>query len=241
MGKKTSSTTVSKISSTASPAVSAATTTAQKSSILKSKFSPSALQLHLFASVIQSFESQQLRIHDTNTGRLRCQHAARPGINVTCLEWGYYGASYRESRQDGSRKKRKRDHNQHDNAVVAYGTSNSEICMFSPAEGKIVGKLGGVHDRGIKDFKFFTEDYLEAWSLGGDGNLIQWDLNNDQATRFVQSTIACRNLLTLFPEPFLCQIHQSVCLHPRHIPHPGYSAHQLLHTQSTSLPPMTFG
>jgi len=57
--------------------------------------------------------------------------------------------------------------------------------MYSPAEGKIVGTLKGGHQREIKDFKFVPTDNLEAWSIGGDGKLIQWDLAKDQALRFV--------------------------------------------------------
>jgi len=76
-------------------------------------------------------------------------------------------------------------HDNHEDVVVAYGTSKSEICMFSLAEGKVVGTLRGGHDRDVRDFKFLPADNLEAWSIGGDGKLIQWNLETDQATRFV--------------------------------------------------------
>jgi U3 small nucleolar RNA-associated protein 5 len=57
--------------------------------------------------------------------------------------------------------------------------------MFSPAEGKIIGTLQGVHERGIKDFKFSHPDHTEGWSIGGDGKLVQWDLIEGRAIRFV--------------------------------------------------------
>ena len=69
--------------------------------------------------------------------------------------------------------------------VVAYGTSKAEICMFSPSEGKVVGTLKGGHDRDVRDFKFLPADNLEAWSIGSDRKLVQWNLETDQAIRFV--------------------------------------------------------
>merc|ERR1711939_919152 len=108
---------------------------ASKSSILKSSFAPSTFQLRLFASVIQSFESQQLRVHDTSTGRLRCQHAAKPGQRFTCLDWGH---STSHPNGTPSKKSKKQD-----SVILAYGTSTSEVCLFSPSEGRLVGELAG--------------------------------------------------------------------------------------------------
>src|ERR1700742_694869 len=156
MGRTDAQTAVSKFSSAAPATVGGNT---RKSSLLKSAFAPSQFQLHLFASVIQSFDSHQLRIHDTTTGRLRSQHESKS--KITCLDWGYYGPALRERQQ--SNKKRKRDENNNDGAVVAYGADTSEITMFSPDEGRIVGTLTGGHERGINDFKFSPTDYLQAW------------------------------------------------------------------------------
>lgn len=181
MGKKSSANTASKISALATKS---ASSSSNQSSILKSSFAPSYLQLQLFASVIQSFESQQLRIHDTSTGRLKQQYSTPTGTNITCLDWGYYGAAYRE-RRFSKNKKRKRLDDQQEDVVVAYGTSDSEVAMYSPAQGKVVGLLKGVHQRGIKDFKFDPANNLEAWSIAGDGNLIQWDLRTDQPVKCV--------------------------------------------------------
>ena len=178
MGRKSTGASSTKVSSTAAPAASSTgAASATKSSILKSLFAPSRYQLRLFASVIQSFESQQLRIHDTSNGRLRCQHAIKPSTTVTCLDWGQYNPS----RSHSSSRKRKAGNSQ--DVVVAYGTSDSEICMFSPAEGKLVGQLAGGHERGIRDFKFSNHQRDDAWSLGGDGNLVQWNLKTGEAVR----------------------------------------------------------
>lgn len=89
-----------------------------------------------------------------------------------------------------SKKKRKRNHEVNGEAggdvVVAFGTSDSEIHMFSLAEDKVVGKLHGAHTQGIRDFKFTNgKDAAEGWSLGGDGKLAQWDLRTGTSTRCV--------------------------------------------------------
>lgn len=189
MGKKSSATAASKISTSSALTTSTPSASSSRSSILKSSFAPSYLQLHLFASVIQSFEAQQLRIHDTTNGRLKQQHSLPAGANVTCLDWGCYGQSYRDQRSLNNKKKRKRTLDSPEDVVVAYGTTNSEICMYSPAEGKIVGTLRNGHEREIRDFKFSPTEFLEAWSVGGDGKLVQWDLKNDQVLRFVLALV----------------------------------------------------
>lgn len=189
MGRKDVQSAVSKISSASAPAVTAGVST-RKSSILRSAFAPSQFQLHLFASVIQSFDGHQLRIHDTTSGHLRSSHQTKSGSKITCLDWGYYGAAYQERLQ--TKKKRKRDQNNNDGAVVAYGTNSAEIGIFSPAEGRIVQTLTGGHERGIRDFKFSSGDYLQAWSVGEDAKLVQWDLTSNQPIRSV-TRCGCRH------------------------------------------------
>ncbi|KAJ5369817.1 uncharacterized protein N7496_005909 [Penicillium cataractarum] len=188
MGKKTSRPST-KVGTAASPAGGLAGTSS-KSSILRAAFSPSEYQLALFASVIQGLDAQHLRIHDVNTGRLQCEHALGPKETVTSLDWGYFGGKNR----DQSKKKRKRgsdvngavDGLDQGDVVVAIGTSSSDIRMFSPSEDKIVGTLTGAHDKGIKDFKFTAEKPAqEAWSIGGDNKLVQWDLRTGQSVRTI--------------------------------------------------------
>lgn len=177
MGKKSTGTAprTSTSASTSNPS--------QKSSILKSAFAPSRFQLRLFASVIQSFESQQLRIHDTSTSRLQCQHAAKAGTRINCLAWGRYSHVDSSTQTSSSGKKRKKTSEQQD-VVIAYGTNQSEICMLAPAEGKLVGQISGIHDGGIKSCAF-SEDDKSIWSIGGDNKLIQWNLKSSTVSRSV--------------------------------------------------------
>lgn len=207
MGKKSSRSTAPSKPSAESPAVSGATYTGNKSSILRALFSPLEYQLALFASVIQGLDAQHVRIHDTTTGRLQCEHALGPKEIVTSLDWGYYAG--RQKTADGqSKKKRKRnsgvngagaaDGLDQTDIVVGFGTSASDIRMYSPAEDKIVGTLSGAHENGIKDFKF-TADRLgqEGWSVGGDNRLVQWDLRTGQSVRYIFRTASVEFLESL--------------------------------------------
>ncbi|KAL8902024.1 MAG: hypothetical protein Q9192_000237 [Flavoplaca navasiana] len=202
-GKKSRNPT-SKISAAAAPATSATTQSTGKSSILRSSFAPSSFQLALFASVIQAFDSQQIRFHDTNTGRLRCEHAIAPKATVNCLDWGYYGEDYQERQLKESKRKRKRteqvngttDEVHAEDVVLAFGTSESEIHLFSPTSAKTVGILKDVHSRGIRDFKFVDAGKgLSAWSIGGDGKLVQWDLRKGKSINPSQAFTASKNVV----------------------------------------------
>ncbi|OJJ44052.1 hypothetical protein ASPZODRAFT_135497 [Penicilliopsis zonata CBS 506.65] len=194
MGNKKTSRPASKMSSAASPATSGQTYTGNKASILRAAFSPSEYQLSLFASVIQGLDAQHIRIHDTITGRLQCEHALSPKETVTSLDWGYY-AGRQKDRDQQAKKKRKRNSGVNGAAVegldqadlvVAFGTSTSEIRMYSPAEDKIVATFSGVHEKGIRDFKFTANrGGEEGWSIGGDNKLVQWDLCTGQTIKTI--------------------------------------------------------
>lgn len=182
----------SNISSAANPASSSVTQTTNQSSILQSSFSPSVLQLSLFASVIQGLDSQHLRIHDTTTGRLRCEHAIASRASITCLDWGYYGENNPDRHRQESKKKRKRSelvngdssYSNVKDGVVAFGTTDSEVHIFSLAEAKVLKVLGGAHSRGVRDFRFKKYGLnAEAWSIGGDAKLLQWDLRKGRVVR----------------------------------------------------------
>lgn len=183
MGKKSSRPPASKTASAAQPAASAATVTGKKSSILRAAFSPSEYQLALFASVIQGLDSQHLRIHDIHTGALQCEHAVAPKESITSLDWGYIH-SQREQQSNKKRKRKSDVNGAARDAVVAFGTSSSDVRMYSPAEDKVLYTLAGVHDGGIKDFKFTVgQSTPQGWSIGGDNRLVQWDLLTQQSIR----------------------------------------------------------
>lgn len=177
MGKKKPAVAAKASSTTAT--TSKAIGSSDSSSLLRSAFAPTSFQLHLFASVIQSFESQQLRIHDTTNGRLRQQYAVSAREEITCLTWGRYGGRDAKS---PNKKKRKRAQDSAEDAVVAYGTNYAEICMFSPAQGQVISTLKNGHEGKVLDFQF-DPNLPEAWSLGDDHKLVQWNLKDETIIR----------------------------------------------------------
>ncbi|MCJ1271997.1 Small subunit (SSU) processome component [Lobaria immixta] len=208
VSKKSSRGAASKVSSSAAPASSSATQTASKSSILKSLFLPSRYQLSLFASIIQGLDSQHVRVHDTSTGKLRCEHAIGSKATINCLDWGYYGNTHRDQhvQESGKKRKRRKETNGHDvetnarDIVLAVGTSDSEINLYSVTKAKIVKVLKGPHTQGIKDFKFTVGGRTqEGWSIGGDGKFIHWDLLKGTILRSLQ--VPARNPTVLHPLP----------------------------------------
>lgn len=180
------------ISSAADPSASSATLTTSTSSISKSSFAPSHFQLCLFASVIQGVDSQHLRIHDTTTGRVHCEHVLASRASITCLDWGYWTREGLDRQSVGSNKKRKRKEssdgdNRSENGndiALAFGTSDSEIFLFSTSKAEVLGVLRGGHTQGIRDFKFVEDGSLgRGWSAGGDGTLVQWDVKKGKPLR----------------------------------------------------------
>ena len=119
-----------------------------------------------------------------------CEHALGPKESVTSLDWGYHTAAGNRQKEQQSKKKRKR-HSEINGTgldkgdiVVAFGTSTSDVRMYSPTEDKIVGILSGAHENGITDFKFTAnKPGEEAWSTGGDNKLVQWDLLTRKSIR----------------------------------------------------------
>lgn len=220
--KKAPKAVASKVSSVANPGASSITQTASKSSILRSSFSPSHFQLSLFASVIQGLDAQHLRIHETKSGRIRCEHTINAKASITCLHWGYYGENHRDRHHQESKKKRKRSDlvngdatkDQTRNVVVALGTSDSEVHMFSPAEAKIVGSLREAHTQGIRDFKFADSGVnAEGWSVGGDGSLVQWDLEKNKVLRLESPDSTSKAKLT-DQEKSYCQMDLRILYDP---------------------------
>jgi U3 small nucleolar RNA-associated protein 5 len=160
--------------------------------LLTSAFSPSHLQLGLFASTIVGLDAHRLRIHDITTGRLRCEFTLEKGVAVNSLAWGTVPSV--DDQKDGKKKKkRKRLENGHDTTaaaaqvIVAAATSEGVIRLFSPSEGTLRGMLEGGHIGEVRQFVFSSKEEHEGrgWSVGVDGKLVEWDVRRKIALRYV--------------------------------------------------------
>ncbi|KAI4258976.1 MAG: hypothetical protein LQ352_000972 [Teloschistes flavicans] len=216
-----------KVSATpASVVTSTSTQPASRSAIIRSSFAPSYFQLALFASIIQGFDSQKLRIHDTVTGRLRCEHALAPKATVSSLAWGFYCSRHPKRGPKGLGKKRKRTEeingtpavHQLQDVVLALATSNSEIELYSPCAAKLVGILKGVHTQGIRDFKFADAGRDSVgWSIGGDGKLVRWDLQEAKSTKIISLPDQSARVLCPFGSSVLCSSHKTSIIDPEQV------------------------
>ncbi|KAL9035855.1 MAG: hypothetical protein Q9214_006400, partial [Letrouitia sp. 1 TL-2023] len=169
-----------------------------------------------------SYDSQLLRIHDTLTGHLRCEHRIAPKSTITCLEWGSRRTNRRQHDNQGSQAKRKRSKtngldysgNAKD-VVVAYGTSGSEIQMYSPTDAKLIGVLSNGHTQGVRDFKFkYGVLNPEGWSIGGDGKLVQWDLQKTKSIRTIVIPDPLATVLCPFGHSIICASNKVVLIDP---------------------------
>jgi len=162
------------------------------SALTVSAFSPPALRLSLFASVVHGLDAYHLRIHDTNTGRLRCEHIFEKGVSINSLSWGSLPSKDKKS----AKKKRKRLSNgtaatedETKNAVVAAATNRGTVILFSPSEGAVVGVLEGEHIAAVKYF-IFSEEGGRGWSCGVDAKLVEWDIGRKLSLTYV-ITLSC--------------------------------------------------
>ena len=164
----------------------------QPSTVLLSSFSPSSLGQSLFASTILGLDAQRLRIHDTTTGRLRCEYVFEKGSLCNSLAWGSTPAESDDAAdKKNKKKKRKRLSDSTGEAtqtesiiVLALGMNKGTVLLFSPTEGKIIGSLEGAHTGEVTAFQFSETDSNRGWSCGTDGKLVEWDLRQRLAIRF---------------------------------------------------------
>lgn len=82
-----------------------------------------------------------------------------------------------------------------------------------------MGELSGQHERGILDFKFSETSPDEAWSIGGDGNLVQWNVSSRKALQSISlpessisvigSTSVSATLLCASTTPYILKLDKS--------------------------------
>ena len=101
------------------------------------------------------------------------------------MRWGrYYGSAGSDDRPAKKRKtKTGTADSQQGSVVVAVGyATEPRIDLYSPAQGKVVTSLTEAHSQGIRDFRFASGSARKAWSLGGDGKLVEWSLDDGSVT-----------------------------------------------------------
>ncbi|KAI5791743.1 WD40-repeat-containing domain protein [Peziza echinospora] len=194
----------------------------QPSTVLLSSFSPSNLGQSLFASTILGLDAQRLRIHDTTTGRLRCEYVFEKGSSCNSLAWGSTPAESEDAAdKKNKKKKRKRlsdstgEATQAESTIVlALGMNKGTILLFSSTEGKIVGSLEGAHAGEVTAFQFSETDNNKGWSCGTDGKLVEWDLRQRLAIRTTPLPDAAIRTISPASPLVLCASHTVYGINP---------------------------
>lgn len=188
VSKKTPNRVAPHISSVTALSTSNSTHQANASVIHKAAFAPSVFQLSLFASIIQGLNGHQVRIHDTVSGQLQCQHDIQ-AARVNSLDWGFHGDGGHLLESKSSKKKRRLEETNGvkprlGEVVLALATNQPEIHFFSPTSAKVISSLKSGHKGGVKAFQF-TNYGIEGtgWSLGADKKLVQWNLRDQSILR----------------------------------------------------------
>ena len=235
----------SNISSVANPASSSTISLANRSSILKSSFSPPQFQTSLFASVIYGIDSQHLRIHETSNGRLLSDLVIGPRASVSCLTWGEYATGH-ANRQEANRKRKRATPINGDSVdratgdlTLAFGTSDSDIQFYSPAATKIVGTLSSGHTQGIRDFKFAPHRAGgEGWSIGGDAQAVLWDLKTSRPLRTIPLPYGPASAICPIGSSLICASHLAYILNPdsKSLPYKYNVATHSVHSIFTRFP-----
>ncbi|TGZ79670.1 NUC189-domain-containing protein [Ascodesmis nigricans] len=163
------------------------TAPSQTAALTASAFSPPSFHLSLFASVVLGLDAYRLRIHDTNTGRLKSEHVFEAGVRVNSVSWVALPA---QDRKSSKKRRRKEEEEEVKNAVVAVTTNKGTVVLYGAAEGAVEGVLEGSHVGEV--VAFIADKEGRGWSAGVDGKLVEWDLAKKTALRTItlpESTI----------------------------------------------------
>jgi len=131
------------------------------------------------AAVLQAIDQHRLKIWDVKTSALIAEYAPKQvDCRYTCLTWGE-SLEVTEIESDLSlRKKRKSVSTTTTvNHYIALGTELGDIEIYSLTHGDIIKRLQGGHNSKVVDF-VFSDNAKKGYSIGTDGYVVEWDINN---------------------------------------------------------------
>ncbi|KAG4101372.1 WD40 repeat-like protein [Neocallimastix lanati (nom. inval.)] len=130
------------------------------------------------AAVLQAIDQHRLKIWDVKTSVLIREYSPKQvDCRYTSLTWGE-SVEVTEIESDVSlRKKRKGASTTTVNNYIALGTENGDIEIYSLTHGDVIKRLQGGHNSKVVDF-VFSENSKKGYSIGTDGYVVEWDINN---------------------------------------------------------------
>jgi WD40 repeat protein len=130
------------------------------------------------AAVLQAIDQHRLKIWDVKTSALVGEYSPKQvDCRYTSLSWGE-SLKITEIESDVSlRKKRKGASTTTVDNYIALGTENGDIEIYSLSHGDVIKRLQGGHNSKVVDF-VFTDNSKKGYSIGTDGYVVEWDINN---------------------------------------------------------------
>jgi len=131
------------------------------------------------AAVLQAIDQHRLKIWDVKTSALIGEYSPKQvDCRYTSLTWGE-SLEVTEIESDVSlRKKRKSVSTTTTvNNYIALGTENGDIEIYSLTHGDVIKRLQGGHNSKVVDF-VFSDNSKKGYSIGTDGYIVEWDINN---------------------------------------------------------------
>jgi len=131
------------------------------------------------AAVLQAIDQHRLKIWDVKTSSLIGEYSPKQvDCRYTCLTWGE-SLEVTEIESDISlRKKRKSVSTSTTvNHYIALGTEIGDIEIYSLTHGDVIKRLQGGHNSKVVDF-VFSDNAKKGYSIGTDGYIVEWDINN---------------------------------------------------------------
>ncbi|CAG8648443.1 4605_t:CDS:10 [Funneliformis caledonium] len=147
-----------------------------------------------FALVTPGVDRHRMRIFDTHTGKVNNDFFSEAEEKFNCLTWGKLyerdlnGKVVSRMRHvncgdadtpSPNKKKKPLPKNKQSIKVVALGSQNGTIVIYSTIHGSAIKTLSGSHTSPVNDF-VFTKDGKRGYSCGEDMNIVEWDIDNEK-------------------------------------------------------------
>ncbi|CAI2181067.1 2791_t:CDS:10 [Funneliformis geosporum] len=147
-----------------------------------------------FALVTPGVDRHRMRIFDTHTGKVNNDFFSEVEEKFNCLTWGKLyerdlnGKVVSRMRHvhcgdadtpSPNKKKKPLPKSKQSIKVVALGSQNGTIVIYSTIHGSAIKTLSGSHTSPVNDF-VFTKDGKRGYSCGEDMKIVEWDIDNEK-------------------------------------------------------------
>ncbi|KAL0088401.1 WD40-repeat-containing domain protein [Phycomyces blakesleeanus] len=157
------------------------TAAAASAGILLTGFDTSPTADH-FALVTHGIDRHRLRIFNVRSGTVNNDHTGDKKEKFTSLTWGHVRDDGDLGQTTESKANKRRRGLANLNKVVALGTNNGTVVIYSLIHGAIVKRLAGAHTMAILDF-ILNKNGTKGYSLAEDNYIVEWDIEQEKEVK----------------------------------------------------------